>query len=77
MALQVSGHRTEDTSQGPQIGQITYHLEDTIRKLWEYPNLKNSLIIQCRVLYYSPVPSGMQIGLVKVLEIQMLDNLHT
>jgi len=26
MALQVSGHRTEDTSQGPQIGQITYHL---------------------------------------------------
>ena len=76
MALQVSGHRTEDTSQGPQIGQITYHLEDTIRKLWEYPNLKNSLIIQCEVfkVYYSPVPIRIQIGLEKVLEIQMLDN---
>ena len=39
MALQVSGHRTEDTSQGPQIGQITYHLADSIRKLWEHVNL--------------------------------------
>ena len=35
MALQVSDHRTEDTSQGPQIGQITYHLDDTIHKLCE------------------------------------------
>jgi len=69
MALQVSGHRTEDTSQGPQLGQITYHLEDTIRKLCEYLNL-----IQCGVECSKYVPIHMQIGQVKVLEIQMLDN---
>ena len=33
IALHISGHRTEDTSQGPPIGQITYHLERIISKL--------------------------------------------
>ena len=41
--------------------------------------ISKTLIIQCGVfkVYYSPVSIRMQIGLVKVLEIQMLDNWHT
>ena len=67
--LNIWHYKFPATERKIQLGQITYHLKDTIRKLCEYLNL-----IQCGVECSKYVPIHMQIGQVKVLEIQMLDN---